>query len=68
MMPDLNEIAASQSKSTLHTKLATDMVLNYSHRYPNTKIYYHIRDMILHSGYDTTYLSTTGARSIISGN
>ena len=38
MLPALNEIAAIQAKSNLHKKLATDLLLDYYHTYPNSKI------------------------------
>ena len=31
MLPSLNEISSSQFKPTLHTKLATSVLLNYAH-------------------------------------
>ena len=67
MSPDLNEIAASQSKRTLHTKLATDMLINYAHTYPNAKTRYHTIIMILHVEADAAYLVMSGAHSCISG-
>ena len=48
MLPDLNEISAIQVKPTLNTKLAIDMLLNYSYIYPNAKICYQPREMILY--------------------
>ena len=55
MLPALNEIADSQSRLTFQTKLATDMVLVYAHKYPNANIHYHARDMVLHVKSDAAY-------------
>ena len=43
------------------------MLLYYAHTYPNAKIRYQARYMILHVKLDTDYLFMPGARSCISG-
>ena len=57
MLPDLNEISSRQAKTTLYTKLATAMLINYAHTYPNKKIHYHARNTILNFELDSAYLS-----------
>ena len=56
MLPDLNEIYAIQAKPTLHTKPDIDMLIDYAHAYPNAKISYHARYMILHVESDAAHL------------
>ena len=68
MLPDLNEIAASPSKYTLHTKFSSDMMTNYTHTYLNGKICYHVSNMILNFKSDGAYLFMTGACIHISGH
>ena len=40
VLTHLNKISGSQAKPTLYTNIATDVLLNYSHAYTNTKIHY----------------------------
>ena len=61
MLPELNKIAASQAKPTIHTKLDTDMLLNNVHMYPNAKINYHDRGTILHIKSYEAYLVMPGS-------
>ena len=68
MLPALNKISAIKAKHNLHTKLATDMLLNYAHTYPNAKIHYHTSDMTLHVESDASYLVMPGPHSRIAGN
>ena len=70
MLPDLNQRAANQARPTLHTKLATDVLLDYAHNRPNEMIRYHFRtkEMILHVEQDTAYLFMKVSRSRITGN
>ena len=67
MLPALNVIHSSQSKPTLCTKLAADILLRHDHTHPNAKVCYHARDMILHVESYTTYLFVPGVRSCITG-
>ena len=68
MLPDLNEISASQAKPTLHTKIDTDVLLNYAHTYPNAKICYPVINMILHVESDIACLVMPGCSSCIYGS
>ena len=68
MLPDLNAIADSQSKPTIHIKLATDMLLDYTHTYHNEKICHHASYMILHVESYAAYLLIPGDWSCIAGN
>ena len=60
ILPALNEIVDSQAKHTLRKKIATDMLLDYAHTYPNTKIRYYTSDMILNDESDAAYLVMSG--------
>ena len=68
MLPALNEISASQAKPTIHTKIDTDVLLNYAHTYPNAKICYHAINMILHVESDIACLVMPGYSSCIYGS
>ena len=67
MLPALNKIAASQYKQTIHTNIATDMLLDYAQTYHNAKVCYHASDMILNVESDATYLFMPGYHSCIDG-
>ena len=56
MLPALIKISSIQAKPTLHTKLATDLPLDYAHTYHIAKIRYHTSNMILHVEFDAAYL------------
>ena len=60
-------IVSIQAKPTLQTKLATNMMLDCAHTYPNVKINYHSRYMILHFKSDAAYLVMPKACSCITG-
>ena len=68
MLPALNEIAVTQSKPLFHTKLATAMLLYYTHTYSTAKIHYHARDMILHVKSDAAYSFMSGDIGLIYGH
>ena len=68
MIPDSNEISNSQSKSTIYKRLATDMLLDYAHTYPNAKIRHHTSNMIMHAGSDAAYLFMPEDHSRINGH
>ena len=66
MLTDLNDIVARKSKPTLNKKIATDMLLDYAHTHPSSKIRYHARNMILYVRLDANYLVMPGDCSCIS--
>jgi hypothetical protein len=62
IMP-VNVLASEQSKATALTADKVIKLLNYCNTHPETKIRYHISDMILHIHSDASYLSEKEATS-----
>jgi hypothetical protein len=67
ILPALNEISNSQSKPTLVTGQACDLLLDYLATYPNAIIRYYASDMILYIVADAAYLVLPNARSRCAG-
>ena len=68
MLPNLNYIYDSQATPTNNKKLSTDMLLDYSHTYPNANIRFHTSNMILHIKLDDAYLVIMGDCSRIAAH
>ena len=56
ILPSLNTLATTQSKSTVATKQKIDQLLDYLDTHPDAKLRYHASDMILHCDSDAAYL------------
>ena len=67
ILPALNEISNSQSKPTIVTGKACDLLLDYLATYPNAIICYYASDMILYIVTDAAYLVLPNARSRCAG-
>ena len=65
MLPALNYIYTQQSKPTAHTTTKCNHLLDYVETYPNSTIWYHASDMILHDYTDYAYLVPPKSRSRI---
>jgi hypothetical protein len=59
----LSAIAAQQSCSTVATKQAAHVLLNYVSTYPSDGIIYQTSDMVLHAHLDAEFLNETNSRS-----
>jgi hypothetical protein len=66
IMP-INVLASEKSKATAITADKLIKLLNYCNTHPETKIRYHVSDMILHINSDTSYLSENEAKSRAGG-
>ena len=62
ILPALNDISASQSKSTENTNKMTTMLLDYMFTYPNAKIRYIASYMMLHVNSDAAFLVAPKAK------
>jgi hypothetical protein len=62
IMP-INVLASEQSNATEVTADKVIKLLNYCNTHPETKIWYHASDMILHIHSDASYLSENEAKS-----
>jgi hypothetical protein len=62
IMP-INVLASEQSKATAYTEYKVIKLLNYCNTHPETKIRYHVSDMILYIHSDASYLSEREAKS-----
>ena len=67
MLPSLNTIAATQSKSTMNTLKAVTKLLNYCASNPEASVQYKASEMILWADSDASYLSAPKARSRAGG-
>ena len=67
MLLELGDIAAAQSRGTLHTMAALHHLLNYAHTHPVATIRYRASDMVLHTHSDASYLSAPNSRSRAGG-
>ena len=65
--PALNEIASTQAKPTVQTKIATNMLMDYLHTNPNATLRYTKSDMQLHVDSDAAYLVAPQAKSRAAG-
>ena len=59
----LNEIATQQSKPTITTEHKAQMLMDYLHTYPNTKLQFYAGDMKLQVETDAAYLVLPNAKS-----
>jgi hypothetical protein len=66
IMP-INVLASEQSDATEVTADKVIKLLNYCNTHPETKIRYHVSDMILHIHSDASYLSENEAKSRAGG-
>jgi hypothetical protein len=66
IMP-INVLASEQSNATEVTADKVIKLLNYCNTHPETKIRYHVSDMILHIHSDASYLSENEAKSRAGG-
>jgi hypothetical protein len=66
IMP-INVLASEQSKATADTADKVIKLLNYCYTHPETKIRYHVSDMILYIHSDASYLSEREAKSRAGG-
>jgi hypothetical protein len=66
IMP-INVLASEQSKATEVTANKVMKLLNYCNTHPETKIRYHVSDMILHIHSDASYISENEAKSRAGG-
>jgi hypothetical protein len=64
LMP-LNKIATEQTKSTEKTQAATEQLLDYLAKHPDTAIRYRTADMILHIHIDALYLSDSNPAVVL---
>jgi hypothetical protein len=62
IMP-INVLASEQSNATKETADKVIKLLNYCNTHPETKIWYHASDMILHIHSDASYLSESESKS-----
>ena len=67
ILPALNEIAASQAKSTEATIEKLTMLLDYLSTYHNTVIRYHASDTIFHVESDAAHLISPKSHSQFTG-
>jgi hypothetical protein len=58
----INVLASEQSNATEVTADKVIKLLNYCNTHPETKIRYHVSDMILHIHSDASYLSENEAK------
>jgi hypothetical protein len=63
----INVLASEQSNTTEVTADKVIKLLNYCNTHPETKIRYHVSDMILHINSDASYLSENEAKSRAGG-
>ena len=62
-MVPLNKLGGEQARATEKTRDCCGMLLDYVTTYPNPKIRFYARDMILHVDSDAAYLIQPNARS-----
>ena len=56
MIVAVNELASQQSEPTQETVKKCNMLMDYTHTYPNATIQYHASDMCVHIDSDAAYL------------
>ena len=67
MLPAVNHIASEMKDATQGVMAMADRLLAYTVEYPNNALVLTACDMILHVQTDASYLSRSGARSVVGG-
>ena len=68
MLVALGTIVSQQASATQATSKYVTHLLDYCHTHPNSKVWYHASDMILHIHSDASYNSEAKSRSRAGGH